>query len=219
MLLLFISFTAVAQKTVIHVEAEQCDTVEFRVVDLPGLPTDRYTWDIYRDSTVNFATEKGDVGPVPYFVNDMYQGDAVRVTGLGAGRYFVRIMIWNEEICTNNLLVYLLDITAHIPYAVLYGDSVCYGEPTTLRIVFTGSGPWDILVTDSDGAIAINLMGETENEKTVSLPPLPVGPTEFHIVQVADKCTVNDQIVEKTVVHIYPRPSNSRIYVADQVGP
>ena len=213
------AFSAAAQKTVPYYEVEQCDTIEFSVVDIPGLPTDRYTWDLYRDSTVNFATEKGDIGPVPYFVNDMYQGSTVRVTGLEAGRYFLRIMIWNDEVCTNNLMLFKFDVTEHIPYAVLYGDTACYGEPTKLKVVFTGTGPWEVLVTNTDGTMAFNFNGNTENEQTVSLPPLPVGPNEFHIVQVTDKCTVNDQIVEKTVVHIYPRPRSSRIYVADILGP
>jgi hypothetical protein len=216
---MLLSFSAMAQKAVPYYEVEQCDTIEFSVVDIPGLPTDRYTWDLYRDSTVNFATEQGDVGPVPYFVNDMYQGSTVQVTGLEAGRYFLRVMIWNEEVCTNNLMVFMFDVTEHVPYAVLYADSVCYGEPTMLKVVFTGTGPWGAVVTYSDGTVALNLNGETENEVTRSIPPLPVGQTVFHIVQVSDKCTVNDQIVEKAVAHIYPRPRSSRIYVSEMIGP
>ena len=50
--------TAAAQKPVQLIEVEKCETMEFSVVDWPG---DRYTWDLYRDSTVNYAKAKGDV--------------------------------------------------------------------------------------------------------------------------------------------------------------
>jgi len=147
------------------------------------------------------------------------RGSSVKVTGLDPGKYFLRIMVWNEEICTNNLLLFRFDVIERLPYAVLYGDSACYGEPTLLKVVFTGSGPWEVIVTNSDGTINFNVVGDVETEKAYPLPPLPVGPNEFHIVQVTDKCTVNDQIVEKTIVHIYPRPSSSKIYVSDLMGP
>lgn len=205
------AITAGAQKSVTWIEAEQCDTTEFSVVDWPG---DRYTWDIYRDSTVNFATTNGDVTPVPYFVNGMYQGSTVKVVGLQPGRYFLRVMVWDEVSCTNNLIVFGLDVIYNPPYAELYGDTACYGEPTTMKIVFTGTGPWNLTYTFGNGTTHLNLNGVTTPEVTVSIPPLPVGPTEFWILEVSDQCTVNNQIVERTKVIILPKPSNSRIYTS-----
>lgn len=217
LLLLLPAITTLAQKPVPYYELPQCDTLELSVVDWPG---DRYTWDIYSDPSVNFATEKGDIGPVPFFVNDMYQGSTVQITGLPTGRYYARVMVWDEVQCTNNLMVFMFDVIEQLPYAELYGDSVCYGEPVKLRVVFTGTGPWDLIYTYGDGTVHLNInTDKTEYEFTPEIPALPVGPTEFFILQVTDQCTVNDQIVEKAVVHIYPRPSTSRIYVSDMIGP
>jgi hypothetical protein len=214
---LVMDLTAVAQKPVPHYELPQCDTLELSVVDWPG---DRYTWDIYSDSSVNFATESGDIGPVPFFVNDMYEGFTVQITGLPTGRYYARVMVWDEVQCTNNLMVFMFDVIEQLPYAELYGDSVCYGEPVKLKVVFTGTGPWDLIYTYGDGTVHLNLnTDKTEYEFTPEITALPVGTTEFFILQVTDQCTVNDQIVEKEVVHIYPRPSTSRIYVADMIRP
>jgi hypothetical protein len=213
------SFSAMAQKAVPYYEISQCDTLELSVVEWPG---DRYTWDLYVDSTVNFATQNGDITPVPYFVNDMYEGSTVQITGLTVGRYFARVMVWDEQNCTNNLMVFMFDIFEQKPYAELYGDSVCYGEPVKMKIVFTGTGPWEVIYTYGDGTTHLNLngdIGEKEKEFTPPIVALPVGPTEFWILEVKDQCTVNNEIVDKTVVHIYPRPRSSRIYVSEIIGP
>lgn len=215
------SVTVVAQKPITHIIAEECEQIELSVVEWPG---DRYTWDIYADSTTNFAQFKGDMDPALYFQKGMYEGATVTVENLPVGRYFVRVMVWDEVNCTNNLLVFMLDILEHIPYAELIGDSLCYGEPLKLKIVFSGPGPWKAIYTYGDGTDHINLNNdewiyESEYEFTPLIPPLPVGDTEFWILQVTDQCKVGDQVVDKQVVRIYPRPTNSKIYVSDMVGP
>ncbi len=75
-----------AQKDVPYIEIPQCETMDFTVDEWPG---DRYTWDLYRDSTVNFAKADGDVDPVAYFDEGMYQGSTVTVHWLDTGIYFL----------------------------------------------------------------------------------------------------------------------------------
>lgn len=223
LLLAACAFGALAQKQVTHIIAEECETIEFSVVEWPG---DRYTWDLYADSTGNFAINKGDMDPVVYFEHSMYEGATVRVLNLDPGNYFLRVMVWDEVNCTNNLLVFKLTILEHHPYAELFGDSLCYGEPVVLKIVFSGPGPWKLIYTYGDGTNHINLNNDEwiyEREFYENLmgkiPPLPVGETEFWILQVTDQCKVEDQIVDKEVVRIFPKPSTSRIYVSDMIGP
>jgi len=212
--LLAVAFVAVAQKDVPYVNAEQCDTIEFSVVDWPG---DRYTWNIYSDSTLNFAHEDGELDPAAYFVDGDYGGATVQVTGLPVGRYFIRVMVWDENTCTNNLMLFMLDIEPHMPFAELYPDSVCYGEPMKFKIVFTGTGPWEVIYTYGDGTTHLNLNGiENEKEFTPPIPPLPVGPTEFWILEVRDECTVNGQTFERVKAFIYPKPKGSQIYQLDK---
>lgn len=214
LLVLMTVASATAQKPIQHIVLEQCETVELSVVDVPG---DRYTWDIYRDSTVNFATEKGDMDPVIYFEEGMYEGSTVRLNWLEPGRYFLRVMVWDEVNCTNNLLIFMLDVLDWKPEVVVEGDSVCVGETAVLKLILTGRGPWDVVYTYGDEGIEVNLNGITESEYFVPLPMLPEGRTEFWIMEVTDQCTINTyEIPIKTSIMIYSKPTNSRIYVKEE---
>jgi hypothetical protein len=203
---------AMAQKPVTHIEVDQCESYEFSVVDWPG---DRYTWDLYTElqwDTVNFAKQKGNVPPVPYFDKGMYEGSTVTVNWLDPGRYFLRVMVWDENTCTNNLLVYLVDVLEHKPEATVVGDSLCYGDPVVFKIILTGMGPWDLKYTYGDGIAILNLNGVTEPEQTVTLPPLPAGITEVWVQEIIDQCSSNLMPSERGRVVIFPKPVNSKIY-------
>lgn len=209
---------AAAQKPVQYIEVEKCETIEFSVVDWPG---DRYTWDLYRDSTVNYAKTKGDVDPVPYFEKGMYQGSTVHVNWLDTGRYFLRVMVWNEIECTNNLILFLVDVIEEIPMAELYGDSTCIGDLSFVRVVLSGRGPWDLKYSYSSDAngnniISANLNGIVEHEITISMPPLPVGATEIWVDEIITQCTINLLPSDKGRIMIYPKPSQSKIYLKDE---
>ena len=207
---------AVAQKPIQYFEVFQCDTIEFSVVEWPG---DRYTWDLYRDSTVNFAQTKGDVEPAVFFADAMYEGKTVRVVNVDPGRYFLRVMVWDEVACTNNLLVFLIDVLENLPEAFIEGDSVCIGEPPLVKIIFTGTGPWDVIYTYGDESNAVNLYGIAEPEYTIPAPMLPVGTTDFWVMEVVidnGVCRiVNSNPSGKVGVIIYPKPTSSKIYLKE----
>ena len=197
------------------IPADQCETMEFSVVNWPG---DRYTWDLYTGlkwDTVNFAWQKGNVEPVPYFEDGNYQGSTVHVNWLEAGRYILRVTVWDEEICSNNLMVIIIDVKEHIPEAVLTGDSACYGEPVEFKIVLTGLGPWDLKYTYGDGNVIVNLNGVSNPVQTIKLPPLPVGTTDIWVKEIVDQCTSNLMSTAKARVIIYPVPVNSKIFQID----
>ena len=208
---------AMAQKPVPYFEVNRCDTLELGVVEWPG---DRYTWDIYRDSLANFAVTSGDVGPVPYFVNDMYEGSTVKIVGLDVGTYFLRVMVWDEIQCTNNLMMFKFDVVEYLPTAELTGDSLCYGEPVVVKVIFTGTGPWDLELAYGDQSNTLFFNGIVEPEFMAPIPePLPVGLTTVWVMEVIDECTVNSYPIEadrpKTGVLIYPKPTSSKIYQQD----
>lgn len=214
------AFSAVAQKPVLELDVNQCDTIDFSVANMAG---DRYTWDIYSDPDVNFATIKGDVGPVPYFANDMYEGSMVRVIGLGPGTYFIRVMVWDEVNCTNNLVVYKLNVLEFLPEAELFGDSVCIGEPQRLKIILTGRGPWDVVYTEGTYTKVLSFEGETGEEFIIPIAdPLPVGRTKFWVMEVVDDpdgcAVVHTYEMEDrpgTSILIYPKPRTSPIYLKE----
>jgi len=207
--------SAMAQKAVVNMgTVPMCETTQFSVVDWPG---DRYTWDIYRDSTVNFAHTKGDVDPAGYFEKGMYEGSTVTVHWLDTGRYFIRVMVWDEVSCTNNLMLFRIEVINNPPMAEISVDSTCIGEPSIVRIVLTGFGPWDLkytYVSEANGTneISMNLNGQVEEEFTVSLPALPAGITEFWVDQIIDQCVENLKPTERARIVIYPKPTNKKIY-------
>lgn len=206
-----VAFSASAQVVV-----NQCEIMEFTVVQQGA---DRYTWDIYRDSTVNFAQTKGDVDPVTYFEEGHYEGSTVVVKWLDPGDYFVRVMAWDEVNCTNNLGLYKIKVVESLPEALIEGDSLCAGEPVTVKIVFTGKGPWDVIYTYGNGTMQVNLYGIVEQEYVVSLPPMPVGETDIWIMEVVEyrgACRViNTTPSEKRRVVIFPIPVSSQIYLKE----
>ena len=212
LVLLTVATAAMAQKHVNQYEFEQCETFEFSVAGWQG---DRYTWDLYSEEqwdTVNFATQKGNVEPAAYFDNGMYEGSSVKVHWLDPGKYILRIMAWDEKNCTNNLIIFSVDVLEHIPEATITGDSLCYGEPVVFKIVITGKGKWEAIYTYGDGTASLNLYGENEVEQTVKLPPLPVGTTEVWVQQIIDECNSNVVPSEKGRILIFPIPTNSKIY-------
>ena len=216
LLVLLTVATAMAQKPVQHIEVDQCESYEFSVVNFPG---DRYTWDLYTElewDTVNFAKQNGNVDRVPFFENGMYEGSTVTVNWLEPGKYFLRLMVWDETTCTNNLIVYLIDVLEHKPVATIEGGEFCYGEPAVFKIVITGLGPWDAIYTYGDGTASINLNGNSDEEMTVQLPSLPVGNTEVWVKQIIDQCTSNLIPSEKGRIVIFPKPANSKIYPVEK---
>lgn len=208
--------TAMAQIPVQYVEAYQCEAIEFSVVNWPG---DRYTWDLYNDkdwNKVNFAAEKGNVDPALYFEKGMYEGSTVTVNWLENGLYFLRIMVWDESTCSNDLLVFKVNVLEHELNATLTGDSVCYGDPVVFKIVLTGMGPWDVKYTFGDGTATLNLNGITEPKQTVYLPALPAGQFDVWVTEIMDQCSQNLLPSEKARIVIYPKPANTQIILREK---
>ena len=118
--------SANAQKLVREVLIYECDILELSVVDMPG---DEYTWDFYKDSTTNFALEDDRIDPASIFQDGDYRDEAkVVVNYLEPGRYFLRVMAWDEGHCTNNILLFAVSVVPNPPTLVFEGDSVCEDE-------------------------------------------------------------------------------------------
>jgi hypothetical protein len=212
--------SAVAQKPVQHIVVSEHDTIEFSVVEWPG---DEYTWDIYDDPTINFALENDRLDPALYFVDGMYRGSTVQVSNLPPGFYFLRVMVWDEVACTNNLIVYSLEVL-EVPLADLYGDEACFGDPTFLRVVLTGVGPWEVIYTDGLEDHSVNLNGQPGEDQYFQVTPLMMEPVdeviiyEYWIKYIKDLGTggENFQHSDKARIVIYPIPANSKIYLKEE---
>jgi hypothetical protein len=210
--------SAEAQKPVQHIVVSRHDTIEFSVVEWDG---DRYTWAIYDDPDLNFALDNASLGPTPYFVDGMYEGSSVKITNLDPGLYFIRVMVWDEVNCTNNLLLFSLEIE-DVPEADIYGAEACFGDITYLRIVFTGVGPWDIIYTDGMENHHVNGISEQEYYHEIQTNTLE--PNDEVIIKEYWISYINDVKIESSEpsdtarIIIYPIPSNSEIYIKEEEG-
>ncbi len=81
----------------------QGQMVELSVKAEPGVS---YSWDLYSDSTANFAVDPGDVtADVASFINGINQGPRVQVAWNVPGIYFYKVTAVDALGCTNNIKV------------------------------------------------------------------------------------------------------------------
>lgn len=208
-----------------HIQITQCDTMTFAVTSRPNIDDTHFVWDIYNASSeptdvLDYTT---NLDRATYFADGQYAGRSVDVTGLEPGMYYVRIHLWDEISCTDNVEMYVLEVLEEDPFVDLYADSVCVGEPSTVTIVFSGLGPYSVSYIYGDEITGnhVNLNGTIVNdnvEVVIPLPAMPDGTYEFIITRIMDDCM--DKIYEeadrpRTGVVIYPKPINSEIYPVD----
>jgi len=211
-----------------QIVVEECDTMEFSVVSRPNIPETHFVWGIYNASPTptDVLDPAGTLDPDLYFVDGMYasgEGRTVKVTGLAVGKYYVRIHVWDEVTCTDNIEMYVMEVIEKELNFELVADSVCIGEPTSVRIIFSGVGPYTIHYTIGDAVTpsTYNLNGDPVGPE-ISIPitePLPVGETTFWVFKIEDGgCKAYEYPVEdrpSTGILIYPKPNQSRIYLKD----
>ena len=201
----------------------ECETMEFSVTSRPGIDDSHFVWAVFTDSTVNFVHDIGAIDPAISFEDGQYAGRSVRVKGLDPGRYWVRILVWDEVSCTNNIELYKMDVVPSNLEIQLEGDSVCIGDPPVIKVIFTGVGPYEISYSYGDAltGTVVNVNGVIVDEPEYSIPitdPLPAGEFTFWIMEVSDDCKVTSYETSErpsTGIKIYPKPSNSKIYVTD----
>ena len=208
-----------------QIVVDQCDTMEFSVTSRPSIDESHFVWAIYNSSETptDVLDPTGALDPAITFVDGQYAGRTVEVTGLEPGKYYVRIHVWDEVACTDNVEMYVMDVIETVPEIVLEGDSVCIGEPTSIRIIFTGVGPYEIDYSYGDALTGnvVNMNGVIVDGPEVTIPimdPLPVGPTTFWIMKVSDDCkvyTYEEDERPSTGILIYPIPKHSRIYLKE----
>ncbi|WP_297085576.1 hypothetical protein [uncultured Draconibacterium sp.] len=208
-----------------QITIEECDTMEFSVVSRPEIPETHFVWGIYNSSPTptDVLDPTTTLDPALYFVDGQYAGSTVKVTGLAPGVYYVRIHVWDEVTCTDNIEMYVLEVLEKQLDFELVADSVCIGEPTTVRIIFSGVGPYTIHYTIGDAVTpsTYNLNGDVIGPE-ISIPitdPLPVGETTFWVLKIDDGvCKSYEYAIDErpsTGILIYPKPDQSRIYLKD----
>lgn len=222
-LLGIILVTLTVAKASAQIVVDQCDTMTFEVVSRPSIPETHFVWAIYEpeaDSTTDVLDPALSLDPALYFVDGQYAGRKVQVTRLDPGTYYVRIHVWDEVTCTDNIEMWVMEVTENIPELTLTGDSMCVDEqPPSVHIVFSGTGPYNIQYSYDDGNTIVNLNGIVDEEITIPITePLPVGETTFWVIQVENDCKAYEYPIDerpRTGIMIYPMPTKERIYLKD----
>ena len=172
-------------------------------------------WDLYLDSTVNFANTDGDV-IIPdeaYFEDGIDNAPTVNVTWMEPGKYFIRVMAWDSVACTNNLEILIITVLESLPTVTLEGDSVCIGDPAQLTFNLTGEAPWTVTYTDGTDSWQFTT---SDNAHVIDINPGPTTTTEYWVTEITDAYGTNTEPSEKVKIIIYPKPSSSKIYQIDK---
>lgn len=180
-------------------------------------PGDTYTWELYSDSTVNFATTPGDPSPAYASFIGNTNSSTVSVKWNKPGHYFFRVNALNVTGCTSNLKVGEVKVLEALPTAVITDPlAICAGETVSLTVTLTGTGPWEMTVTDG-----INSWTETEPSvaktppeviHTIVVTPPPVLTTDFRITEIKDKYGINTTGSNTVTQTVNPLPKPSSIY-------
>jgi hypothetical protein len=218
---------AVANATA-QIVIQECDTMTFSVTSRPDIPEANYVWGIYEasPSPTDILDPAGTLDPALYFVDGMYasgEGKTVKVTNLPPGHYYVRIHVWDEVNCTDNIEMHLMEVTESTLDMEVYADSVCIGEPTNVYIRFTGIGPYTVTYTIGDAVTpsVFNLNGEVVGPE-ITIPVmeiLPEGETTFWVIRVEDGCKAYEYPEEErpsTGIVIFPKPAQQPIYLKEE---
>jgi len=174
---------------------------------------DSYSWELYNDSTVNFATVPGACPTSnAEFVGGDNIGPSVQVEWKLPGTYFFKVTAWDVSGCTQNIKIGIMEVLEAKPTATISSPDpmlICAGETASLEVTLTGKAPWDITYTDGANSW-------TEKGITDSVYQLKISPnvsTVYWITEVKNARGTNLQDSESVLVVVSPKPEIGRIYV------
>lgn len=183
-------------------------------------PKSTFKWEVYCDSTVNFATTPGNcTNGEADFVNGIDNLADVQVVFHKPGIYFVKAEVWDSVKCTNNLKLIRLVVDESLPTGTLdlVPNDICINEPSVLTVTLTGTPLWGFVIeaTNEKGEVTDRL--EYNNIDTGQNPfDIIVSPTEttyYRVVQVTDMYGIQTNPSESVKLTVHPLPTNSRIYL------
>ena len=207
LLLLLALAPAMAQNVVYQGEI---DTLA--VVEVPG---ETYSWELYNDSTVDFAKVPGACPPaLADFVGGNI-GPSVRVEWKEPGIYFFKVNAWNVSGCTNNIKIGIIKVLESLPTAVIEvnPDSICEGDWAELIVTFTKDSPWNFKLQ------AVNANGSTVTDygSTSDNPyHIPIGPTlttEYTVIEVSNARGIQKKPSNVVILTVNPLPKRTAIYL------
>ena len=211
LLLLLALAPAMAQNVV-----SQGDIDTLAVVEVLG---ETYSWELYNDSTVDFAKVPGACPPaLADFVGGNI-GPSVRVEWKEPGIYFFKVNAWNVSGCTNNIKIGIVKVLPSLPKAVLELNplEICEGEWAELLVTFSGPGPWNMTLLVKDLAFGTseirNYSGIDEANNPFPISVSPKTRTEYTVIEVSNKYAVQTNPSNSVTLTVHPLPQKTPIYL------
>ncbi len=212
LLLMLSVWTPVLAQNVVH----QGDITTLAVDPKPG---DVYVWEMYNDSTVDFAKVPGACPPgYADFVNGN-TGSSVQVDWEEPGIYFFKVTAFTASGCTDNLAVGKVKVLKSIPFAVLdlNPNEICEGQSSELVVTFTGKAPWNMKLQATDlltGKSVVQVYtGIPKASNPYSITINPKVDTEYTVIEVSNKYGVTTIASNSVTLTVHPLPKSSPIYV------
>jgi hypothetical protein len=210
LLLLVALAPARAQEVTYQNVVYQGDITTFSVDSISG---ETYSWEIYNDSTVNFAKVPGACPTtLAGFIGDNAQAK-VNIEWRKPGVYFVKVTSLSPSGCTNNLKVSTVLVLEFRPTAKLITTPICEGDPVKIKVELTGKAPWSFTITD--GTKTWTASGIKTKDYEITISPGPKLPTSYWVTLVTDKWGINIKPSDPVEQVVNPKPASSPIYLYD----
>ena len=185
------------------------EITDLSVNEVPG---EVYIWELYSDSTLDFALTPGVTTSDAYFeFVGSNNGAIVQVLWKEIGTYFFKVTAWNASGCTDNISVGIMKVKPPLPVGTLTTVAICSGDPAKLTVDLTEVGPWSFTYTD--GTSTWTETNVLTTPWVVTVNPGPMINTDFWITSVTNPNGTNIRPSPKVTQIVYPKPRSSVIYL------
>jgi hypothetical protein len=185
---------------------------EITELAVDSVPGEIYIWELYSDSTIDFAVVPGVTTSDTYFeFVGGNNGAKVHVLWKEIGTYFFKVTAYNAAGCTDNIEVGIMKVKPPLPIGTLTTVAICSGDPAKLTVDLTELGPWSFTYTD--GTTVWTETNVLTTPWVVTVNPGPMTNTDFWIVSVTNPNGTNVRPSPKVIQIVYPKPRSSVIYL------
>lgn len=175
---------------------------------------DTYEWELYKDSTVNFAQVPG-VSSADYadFVGSNSSSE-VQIEWKKPGTYFFKVTAKSN--CTNNLRIGKIKVLPSLPVAIpeVIPIEVCEGESADLLITFLGKAPWTVKIESKNNNETTEMsysVGASSNPLRITVTPLIT--TEYRVIEVSNVYGTQKNPTDFVKLTVHPQPKKTPIYL------
>jgi len=175
---------------------------------------DTYEWELYKDSTVNFATVPGVTSASYAYIVGSSNTPIINVEWKEPGEYFFKVTA--KSSCTNNLKIGKMKVLPSLPKAVIDINpiEICAGESAELIVTFSGKAPWGMRLQAKykDGSTETSYSVEASGNP-LRIPVSPIITTEYTVIEVSNVYGVQKDPSNFVKLTVHPLPQKTPIYL------